>query len=426
MKTNLVLLTLGSIVLMSCVNTNITYTSPHSQDDLYYSKSDAERGVIYHEEVQVQNQSKENTTSYVEEPQVQNPAAVYEKQETIPSTSNESTNSNYSTSATGSYDNDGKTIINNNYYGDVYEDDDQGYYSTRIRRFHQPYQTFNYYSPAYCGFYYDPFYSPGWNFSIGVGYSYGFGYYDPFFNPFYNPWYSSYYSPYYGYGGWGGYDSYRWGYRDGYWDGRNDNGYYGGGYYGGGSRGGSKNTIVRGPRPTRGGSVSTAGGRVEPIRGTVPSDNGNTESIRSMPPTRTSPSNTNNASTTIRTNPIRESAPAINNSNNGYVPPRLPPNTKSESSPAVGTGTTPRSETIIRSNPNPQPVRINPNYGGSAPSTPRIRSDEPRSSEPVRTSEPRYSAPSRSSEPRNSAPSSPAPSRSSGSSSSPVSRPRPR
>lgn len=429
------------MLTMSCTTVNMTYTSPNSNDDLYYSKADAQREAIYHEEVKVQDMSKANTNGYSEDPQIQNKNAVGTGENysndainRVESSSSENNlnNPNYSNGSTDqSYSSDGKTIINN-YYGDVYEDDDMGYYSTRIRRFHRSYVGFNYYSPAFCGIYYDPFYSPGWNFGIGFGYSYG--YYDPFFNPFYNPWYSPY-SPYYGYGGWGGYgnyDAYRWGYNNGYWDGRNDNGYNGGGYYGGG-RGGSKNTIIRGPRPTRGGTVSSAGGnRLAPERGGMPAAGSGTESIRSAPPTRTpinsgNPNNTTNTTNTntnteIRTAPTRDPIPVRNNSGNGYVPPRVPSSTQSESSPSneTNTQTTPRSETIIRNNnnSNPQPVRINPNYGGQT-SSPNIRKSEGQNSR--RSETPRVSAPTRSS-----TPSSPAPSRSSGGNSAPASRPRPR
>lgn len=442
MKTNLSILIIGSMLTLSCTTINMTYTSPNSNDDLYYSKADAQRDAIYNEEVKVQDMSKANSTGYAEDPQVQNRNAVdndaiyrgtTDNANNTDATNRVATeNPNYSNgNADQSYTSDGKTIINN-YYGDDYDDDEMGYYSTRINRFHRSYVGFNYYSPAFCGVYYDPFFSPGWNFGIGFGYSYG--YYDPFFNPFYNPWYSPF-SPYYGFGGWGGYgnyDAYRWGYNNGYWDGRNDNGYYGGGYYNGGNRGGSKNTIVRGPRPNRGGTVSSAGGnRVAPERGGMPAAGSGSESIRSVPPTR-NPINTGNSNNTtnttndIRTAPTRDPIPVRNNTGNGYVPPRLPSATQSESNPSSGSNnTTPRSETIIRNNnSNPQPVRINPNYGGQ--SIPNIRNSESskiRSSEAPRRSEtPRVSAPSRSSAPS----SSPAPSRSSGGNSAPASRPRPR
>ncbi len=438
MKTNISLLIVGSILTVSCSTTNMTYTSPNSTDDLYYSKADAKAEPIFHEEVQVQDMSPANSSRYGEEPQVQNPSSQNYYNQEQNNTSNPNTqNPNYSTNSESYTDENGKTVINN-YYGDVYEDDG-GYYSTRIQRFHRPFVGFGYYSPAYCGFYNDPFWSPGW--SIGFGYSYGwgaswnmgfnYGWYDPFYSPWYDPWYN----PWYGYGGWGGYNAYRWGYRDGYWDGRNDGNWYNGNnsYYG------NKNTVLNRPRPSRGGTVSAGGNRTAPSRDMVPASSGNTESVRSLPPTRANV-NTNAVernTTTDRTNdvrnvPTREVTPVRNNTNNGYVPPRLPSSTKDEGLPSRNNGgnSSPKSETIIRTNPNassPQPIKVNPNFGGNQQPAPRVRENRQEnnrssSPSPSRSSEPRYVAPSRSSTPSS------APSRGSGSSgsSTPASRPRPR
>ena len=428
MKTNLSILIIGSVLSASCTTINMTYTSPNSKDDLYYSKADAKREAVYNEEVQYQDKSYSNSNRYNEDPQVQNPNAKYETQSYQESPANN--NSNYSSNSEQSYSSDGKTIINN-YYDD--DDDDYGIYTTRINRFHRPYGRFDYYSPAYCGFYYDPFWNTGWN--IGFGYSYGFGpswgfgynygFYDPFYSPFYNPWYN----PYYGYGGWGGYNAYGLGYRNGYFDGRYDNGYYGGGNYGGGLKS-SNNTIIRGPRPSRGGNVSTAGGnRIAPERNGLPSIGSGSESIRSVPPTRT-PINSNSNNTTIggsdvRTIPTRETEPVRNTSGNGYIPPRVPTRSSNESSPNIRIPITIGTEesNIRRTEvPNRETIKVNPNFSGQSPNPDKYR--DRRSEVPNNR---RSEAPSRSYEsPRMSTPSSPAPSRSSGGSSSPVSRPRPR
>ena len=119
------------------------------------------------------------------------------------------------------YYDDGETpIINNNYYGDVYQDNYPSY-SSRINRFHSPYLGFNYYDPWFNGFYdpyyYDSWYSPGFSLSFNMGWGLGFGWgypgyygygwpYYSAYNPFYyrsyyygyNP-YRFYGSPYYGY-----------------------------------------------------------------------------------------------------------------------------------------------------------------------------------------------------------------------------------
>ena len=94
---------------------------------------------------------------------------------------------------------EGSTIINNYYE----EDDDYNfYYSSRIRRFHRPSNSYGYYgnyytnsywytgNPYHCGS--SIYYSNGWNSPYNYG---NYGYYDP-----YNSYYSYNYSPYY-YGG---------------------------------------------------------------------------------------------------------------------------------------------------------------------------------------------------------------------------------
>lgn len=430
MKSILSILSISSILLSSCSSYTIN-TYGTSEDDLYFSKKDAEFDrPVYNEEVKVTDMSGANTSSYSEQDQ---PNSSQNYSNYTPSTTNENpnySNPNYSGGSQESYvDENGRTVVNN-YYGDVYEDDG-GYYSTRIQRFHRPFGGFGYYSPAYCGFYNDPFWNPGWNIgfgwstgfgpSWGIGYGWGigmpYGYYDPFFNPWFNPWNN----PYYGFGGWGFNNPYSWGYRDGYWDGRNDGGYWNGGGFG---RGGSRNTVIRGPRPNRGGTVSTAGGRTVPSRESSPSTGTGTESIRALPPSRNMPTNSAPNNTTT------ESRPVPNTSPNGYVPPRLPNNTatpiRSEDAAPSRTNTPVR---ISQPSRESTPVRVNPNFGGtrenknentrsSSPAPVRMQTS-PRRSE---SSSPNYSSPSRSSSPSSS------PSRGGGSrgNSAPASRPRPR
>lgn len=111
-------------------------------------------------------------------------------------------------------DNNGNTYINNNYYGD-----DDYYYSSRLRRFHNSYSGFGYYSNCYVNPYwydYDPFwwglsygfgYYPGFSMRLSYGYSpwdYGYSNYNPWSYGYYNPYYSGFYDGYYyGNGGWG-------------------------------------------------------------------------------------------------------------------------------------------------------------------------------------------------------------------------------
>jgi hypothetical protein len=430
MKSILTIISISSIILLTSCSSYTINTYGTSEDDLYYSKNDARtRTPIYHEEIKVQDMSGANTSNYADQDQ-QNNSVNYSSYTPSNDAYNNSQNPNYSQpSQESGVDENGRTIVNN-YYGDVYEDDG-GIYSTRIQRFHRPFGGFGYYSPAYCGFYNDPFWNPGWNIGLGfnngfgpgwnmgwgIGMGWGMGWGNGFYDPFFDPWFNPFFSPYYGFGGWGN-NPYNWGYRDGYWDGRNDNGNWNGGF----GRGGSRNTVIRGPRPSRGGTVSTAGGRTVPSREASPNSTSGTENIRALPPSRNLPSNVapaNNAS---------ESRPIPNTTPNGYVPPRLPNNT---SMPIRSTDDVPTRTTspvrVASPSANPAPVRVNPNFSGtrensnsretSRPAPIRVQ-PTPRRSE---SSQPRYNAPSRSSSP------SPAPSRSSsGGNSAPASRPRPR
>ncbi len=434
MKNILSILGISSMVLSSCSSYTIN-TFGTKDDDLYFSKKDAQfSGPIYNEEVRVNDLSPANSSSYSNQDQ-QNTSANYSNY--TPSNNNDysnQSNQNYNNgSQERSIDENGQTVVNN-YYGDVYEDNG-GYFSTRIQRFHRPMLGFGYYSPAYCGFYNDPFWNPGWNIgfgwsngfgpSWGVGYGWGFGggFYDPFFNPWFDPWFS----PYYGFGGWGFNNPYAWGYRNGYWDGRNDAGFWNGGN----AWGGNRNTVIRGPRPGRGGIVSTAGGRTVPTRevGSGTTSSG-TENIRALPPSRNLPNNVAPAN-----NNAAESRPVPNTSPNGYVPPRLPNNTAApiRSEDAAPTRT---SSPVRISQPSREstPVRVNPNFGGpsnngnentrSISPTPRRVESSGGGSRRNESSSPRMSAPSRSSAPSS------APSRGSfgggGGGSAPASRPRPR
>ncbi len=172
-----------------------------------------------------------------------------------------SNNSNgYSGSNNGNYSTDSRS-----YYADDYDyidyDDDYNY-STRFRRFNDPFYNVGYWSNFWGPWGYDPFwgpswgggcYGPGWGGGWGrPGFTVSIGYGGPYWSSYwgYNNWYgyngfSSYWgNPYYG--GWGG--GYWNGYQNGYW-----NGYYAGLYgsgYGAAPYYDYRRTVNYGPRNT--------------------------------------------------------------------------------------------------------------------------------------------------------------------------------
>ncbi|MEZ4824676.1 MAG: hypothetical protein R3C61_00065 [Bacteroidia bacterium] len=129
-------------------------------------------------------------------------------------------------------------------YNDAYYQDDDFYYSRRVRRFSQSSNAWRYYDPYYTNDLYYVMGSPAWNqwnnygwydwnrprfgasFSWGspgfYSYSYnpyssfygGYGYYD-----YFNPWVSSYYgyNPGFGYNPYGGFNSFGYGYGGGFY-----------------------------------------------------------------------------------------------------------------------------------------------------------------------------------------------------------------
>lgn len=153
--------------------------------------------------------------------------------------------------------------ITNNYYGDYYEDDNDYFYSSRIRRFHRNYGGWGYYDPWYTNMYYynyDPFF---WGTSINVGFWPNYGWGSGFgWNTGWNNgwgWNGGFYGTpaCYG-GGWYGYGGNYWnGYNNGFNDGLAYGGYYNtfdsysGIYYGHrGSTGNTGGTIGTGYRNT--------------------------------------------------------------------------------------------------------------------------------------------------------------------------------
>lgn len=217
-----------------------------------------------------------------------------------PATRDELTNPDYTDQGSSA----GNTGESAEYYDDEYA------YSSRIRRFHQPYyRSFGY---GYNDFIYaDPFWYGGPAYSAW-GPAYGFGGYDPFWGGGYGYGYGSvvninigFGSPWgwgrpWGWNRWGG--GYGRGYYDGFYSGMYGGGYggygggYGGGYYGGNngyySGGGRVSNQRYGPRSSRsaeavtsgrtgngtvsGGGTSTGGGRGRVTEGGLVAPGGNT------------------------------------------------------------------------------------------------------------------------------------------------------
>jgi hypothetical protein len=126
------------------------------------------------------------------------------------------------------------------YYDDdsyAYYDNEDFYYSTRIKRFYHPYIGFGFYDPIYTSYaYYDPFgydyYGyPGSsfyvNFGVGFNFGIGFGWGWPYYYGYNNWYYPTYTYPYYG--GCNYYPYYPPSYCNAYYP-----PYYGGGSCGGG------------------------------------------------------------------------------------------------------------------------------------------------------------------------------------------------
>jgi hypothetical protein len=130
----------------------------------------------------------------------------------------------------------GVTQVTNNYYGDSFDYDDyyDYSYSSRIRRFHQPFNGFGYYDPIYTNVYYYDYDPLFWGNSIYLGYNWwapttinyvswnsgwgwGAGWGGGWYRPWYRPWiYSN--SWYYG-SVWGGWWNDPWAYNSWGWGG---------------------------------------------------------------------------------------------------------------------------------------------------------------------------------------------------------------
>lgn len=358
--------------------------------------------------------------------------------------------------------------------GDYYEYDDDydDYaYSTRIRRFHQPYRGFDYYSNAYVDYgYYDPYYynrffSPGVSIIVGNGYwnrwnsfnrwnswswfnrywddwrytSYGFC--NPYYyaSSFYPSWgYSNYYSPFgynnfydpYGYsynGGWG-YNRYNQ-YNNPYQTGHSNVNNAGNKFYGPRNNGGAIREVT-GPngQVTTGKRGDAGNGNVNPTRNNTPAradvrkevlSDGATQNGGNITPKRYEavPSDAGGRTEGATDRPTRTTErPAPNYDRPTRTYDRPAPN---YDRPTRTTETTPNNDRPTRTYERPAPNYDRPQRSEtprSEPSRETPRYEAPRR-EVQRQESPRYEAP-RQETPRYEAPrqesrsSSPAPSRS--------------
>ena len=96
------------------------------------------------------------------------------------------------------YDENTDRIVINNYYGEGAYNDYDYYYSSRIRRFSNPYSSWNYYDPFYTDMFHYNYNPAYWGMSIYQG-----SYFSPYFGFSYSPWS---YGGYYPYSSWRHYD----------------------------------------------------------------------------------------------------------------------------------------------------------------------------------------------------------------------------
>lgn len=226
MKTFLLLTALSVIILSGCS----TSKSTTDYDDVYSTTK----------------KKTEASGSKIDQTQVTSPDYYQEGNETVSGFNPEDYETGedvaygdepYLTSSETVTTPEGTNYITNNYYEGYGGSDYYDYsYAERIDRFYGPNMGYNYYSPCYTGYYYDPWYWDSYWYmpSFYFGFSWGWG------SMYWGYPYYSYYYPYNSY--WYGYND---GYYNGYWDGYYgyDYYYYGDQYYGHRSnRSGSGNT----------------------------------------------------------------------------------------------------------------------------------------------------------------------------------------
>ena len=119
-----------------------------ANDDLYYSLADAQKNSekTYNQALSAETNAADRPAAEQETPNTN--YSQYQSADQAEQNQNQQNQQNYSSNS------DGNTTINNYYM----TDEDDYYYSKRLRRFSNNYYGFGYYSPAYCGFYNDPFF----------------------------------------------------------------------------------------------------------------------------------------------------------------------------------------------------------------------------------------------------------------------------
>lgn len=263
--TGVLFLSVGQFLAHAQNNSRTTYT-----DDIYYGADDAKKNAEKEAEAEEARRAKAAE------------AAAARNENTYTSSGDDAVADGNYESYNRSYESDGDEYID-------YNDDDY-YYSSRMRRFNSNYYGFGYYTPFYDPFWYDPWYSPWYGPRSGVSVSIGWG--GPYWSSYYgmSGWYGypGFYSawnyPYYA--GWGGYYGGWGGYYGGYYD-----GYYAGAY------GGNVRSVQYGPRTSfngprngyrrdaysgGGGSLrsSTSGAGPRQVLRTAPDQHGATDNYR--------------------------------------------------------------------------------------------------------------------------------------------------
>lgn len=181
-------------------------------DDLYYSPSENAN--------QQSNVPKNN-------PDPQNQLANFEKplpvQENVnPEISSDRLFTTQDFIPTESFDTNSNAAANRENYSEYNEDDYYDYeYAARLRRFHDPYNSWGYYDPYYTNLYwYTGFPSDfGWSIYLGYNWWWGTPWYSPWYHSYANSWYDPYYSFYSPFSYWNGFN-------DGYWLGYYHSPYY--------------------------------------------------------------------------------------------------------------------------------------------------------------------------------------------------------
>ncbi len=222
MKTKIIIQILTALVLSACSS---SYFAKSGNDDLYYTPSKGSNiaqaqpetaNVAVKKTTTVNQQSNQQVTDYekyrksLEEGELAdtsvNPAASGRNYADNPTVQNPADLKEPIVQSEDYYGDGSDTYVYNNYY-----------YASRLNRFHGGFYDPYFYDPYFYNSWYDPFYSPGWNFSIGFGWGSPY-YYDPYYYPYYGGYWGYYgYNPY-----WHGY------YNHGYYDGYNYGGYYNG------------------------------------------------------------------------------------------------------------------------------------------------------------------------------------------------------